>query len=281
MVLIVGCIFGFQAGAASPEQEAFELTRQLRQHDPYANVISTQTWQNAQMSSTGSMKIAVIQGPVPTGYIGLKNFFSNNLCQQFRHALIQFKANNIQRMIVDIRGNPGGQRMNAVCIAGLLVGERPILGVKGVPQLIPNIETFIEGVFNYNSEMWWFKSFTPQETTMPMVLIQDRQSQSAAEILSGALRDYRRAWITGTRSYGKGRTQEWAPLRDRPDLMMAHTIQQFFSPLGLSPEGVGVKPTVLPKPLKACIAGRANNSYPQVRDKQVQHALSVLDCVSR
>jgi carboxyl-terminal processing protease len=260
------------------EAEAGRLTREFRQHDPYAKVVSTEKWRRRQYSNANALKVSLIRQPVPTGYIRIRDFYSNYLCHHFRQQIVLFKRHGVRQLILDVRGNPGGQRLVAVCIAGLLIGPGPIVGIKPIPPLIPRLDHWIDGVSDIEGETWWAKSFSKQETDLPLVLIQNQQSASAAEILAAALRDYNRAWITGTRSYGKGRAQEWLPMRDRPDLMMAHTISQFFSPQGQSPEGVGVNTTPLSEEMKACVAQSTRDTY---RDSGLNHALAVLDCARR
>lgn len=279
VLALLGVVAGVQARAfTTVEDEATRLTNQFRQHDPYARVLQTERWRRAQYSSQQAIKASLIRGPVLTGFIRLTNFNGNQLCRLFRDQLAAFKRHGVQRLIIDIRNNPGGQRLVAVCIAGLFLGQQRIVGVKPLPPLIPHIENWVDGIWDADTDTWWYKSFVPQEWNMPVVVLQNRGTASAAEILSAALRDYNRAWILGTRSYGKGRGQEWNPMRGRPDLMIGHTISQFFSPQGHSPEGVGVDPTVLSPAMRECVTGRTGSRY---KDPVMNEALAVLDCAQK
>lgn len=266
------------ATASTLEDEARQLTQRLRAQDPYAKVMVTRNWQSAQSEGHGAIRHSLIgQGESLTGYIWLRDFNNTGLCTAFRRQLLKFHGEGVRRLILDVRGNPGGQRTNAVCIAGALIGPGRILGLKGLPSQIQKLDDWIDGLFDYGDETFWFQNFTPAETNIPAVLIQDKDTASAAEILSGALKDYGRATIIGTRSFGKGRSQECVPLRNRAELTICHTIQQIYLPKGGSPEGVGVAPTALSSRMQKCVAqARA----PRSKDVQMEYALSVLDCAA-
>jgi hypothetical protein len=281
MAVVVGLVLAAQVqAAASPlDDEAQALTRDLRRHDRYARVLATEQWRKRLVESADSLSVAIMPIDPLTGYIRIRDFYASSVCNTFNTKLAEFKKRGVKRMILDLRGNPGGQRLVAVCVAGLLIGPRPIFSVRSLTPSIPELEKWTDEDYNPQGTKLEFRAQSPQQTSMPIVLIQDRQTASAAEILSAALRDYRRAWIIGTRTFGKGRSQEWNPMRDRPDLMISFTINELFSPLGLSFEGKGVAPTALPHSVRLCtmvVMPPARNA-----DPQLIYALKLLNCVSK
>ncbi len=278
-VALLGLGLGFSAPAETAlELEAKQLTAQLGIHDKYARVLTREQWQSQQDQTDVLTSQITDRVGRRTGYIKLKNFYPTGLCRDFRNELIKFKSAKVGSLILDLRDNPGGQRMIAVCIAGLLLGPKPIVGVRDIPSLIPNLQNWVEDtILVPQSEMQWLAAVTNQETEMPMALLINSASASASEIVAAALRDYQRAWIVGRLTFGKGMAQEYSPMKDRPELIVGYTIQQFYSPLGISPERNGIIGTVAPDKVSTCAAVNGWISAPDV-DRAYAEAL--LDCGS-
>ena len=156
---------------------------------------------------TLSMKRAMIELPdIPfygeiapkTGYIYLTGF-TQDCGKQFRDAFIQLKnEKQIDKLIIDLRHNPGGLLVEAVDIVNLFVdkGEK-IVEMKG------RVEEW-NNTFRGEKE--------PIDTQIPIVVLVNGNSASAAEIVSGALQDLDRAVIVGEKTYGKGLVQTTKPL---------------------------------------------------------------------
>ena len=274
---LVSLGLGLEAvGQTALEAEAKRLTSELRVHDKYAVVLTFEQWRRSQEERQLSSEVTVSADGLLTGYIKLANFYPTRLCRDFRNELLKFKQAKVSRLIVDLRGNPGGQRLSAICIAGLLIGPHPIVGLKDVPVVIPNMDKWVEdSLFTVRAEMRWRMGITEQETDSPMVLLIDRSSASASELVAGALRDHQRAWIVGQRSLGKGMAQEYVPVKGRPELIIGYTIQQFYSPAGISPEGIGISPTPLPPAVRECVFQKARAGG---TDPERDYAEAVLDC---
>jgi len=272
LALLVG---GVQAlGQTALSQEANQMTKALRLHDPYARVIAVEEWSARYIGSEPSVTAEVVRG---TGYIRIKNFYSVHGCAQVRQHLQDFKRNNIKRLILDIRGNPGGERMSAICVAGLFTGPKRIAGFREVKSSIPKIEDWVmdEAGHTEGTEIGWIPSLMPQEFSGPVALLISRTTASAAELVAGALRDYRRAWLIGGRTFGKGMAQDHVPVKDRPGLILGYTTQQFYSPLGESPERIGVRPTFLPERVSGCVAEKR---WVNQDDFERAMAQAVLEC---
>ncbi|NET70755.1 MAG: PDZ domain-containing protein, partial [Sphaerospermopsis sp. SIO1G2] len=130
------------------------------------------------------------------GYIRL-NQFSANAGKEMRDAIKKLEAKTVSAYILDLRGNPGGLLFSSVEIAGMWLD-------KGV------IVSTINRQGDKDKEIARGRALT----TKPLVVLVDKGSASASEILSGALQDNKRATIVGTQTFGKGLVQSVRPLDD-------------------------------------------------------------------
>ena len=150
-----------------------------------------------------------------TGYIVLSQF-SSKASQETKEALEQLKKEGAEKIILDLRGNPGGLVQEAVNICNLFVAKNEI------------IVTTKSKVEKYNNT--YKTSREPIDTEIPLVIIVDGKSASASEIVSGALQDLDRAVIVGSRSFGKGLVQR--PLELVYGTQVKVTIARYFTPAG-------------------------------------------------
>ncbi len=149
------------------------------------------------------------------GYIRLASFTTN--CEkEVRKAVKELKKLNAQGLILDLRGNPGGLLIEAVKIVNLFVE-------KG--QLV----VYTKGkVKEYDQE--YKTTSSPLDTQTPLVVLVDRTSASASEIVAGALQDLDRAVIVGERTFGKGVVQVTRPLSHKAQLKI--TASKYYIPSG-------------------------------------------------
>ena len=127
-----------------------------------------------------------------TGYIFLTGF-TDGACREVREALDDVLAQGAKRLVFDLRGNPGGAVNEAVDIANLFLPKgKKVVYTKGK-------------MTNTNRE--YYTATEPVDSLMPLVVLVDGASASAAEIVSGSLQDFDRAVIMGARTYGKGLVQ--------------------------------------------------------------------------
>jgi carboxyl-terminal processing protease len=150
-----------------------------------------------------------------TGYIRFTNF-TQNCIADVKNALIKLKENNVQQIILDLRGNPGGLLTEAVEIVNLFVPQgNEIVSTKGkVKQFDEDFRTTKEAVDN----------------KIPLAVIINRGSASASEIVAGAIQDLDRGVIVGQRSYGKGLVQITRPLSYNTQLKI--TTAKYYIPSG-------------------------------------------------
>lgn len=126
------------------------------------------------------------------GYICLTGF-TDGTCKDVRQALMELKQQGADKMVLDLRGNPGGSVTEAVDIVNLFVPK----GRKVV---------YTRGKMKY-TEHDYYTAYEPIDTVMPLVVLIDGISASASEIVAGSLQDMDHAVIMGIRSYGKGLVQ--------------------------------------------------------------------------
>jgi carboxyl-terminal processing protease len=127
------------------------------------------------------------------GYIAL-NSFSGNPSKDFKQAFLNLKKQGITSLVIDMRNNPGGREEEAVEIANFFLPRGKVI-VTNKGRL-----TAMNNVFKTTRE--------PIDTEIPIAVLVNSGTASAAEILTGALQDYDRAVILGTRTYGKGLVQQ-------------------------------------------------------------------------
>lgn len=151
------------------------------------------------------------------GYIVLSRFNSKTTFET-KAALIDLKSQGAKKIILDLRGNPGGLLNEAISIVNLFVD-------KG--QVITTTKSVIE---KYN-QVYKTKA-EPVDTEIPLVVLVNGRSASASEIVSGGLQDLDRAVIVGARSFGKGLVQRPKKLTYGTQLKV--TISRYYTPSGRS-----------------------------------------------
>ena len=150
-----------------------------------------------------------------TGYIKLTNF-TKDAGKEVRDAMINLEKKGITSVILDLRGNPGGLLNEAVNVANVFVGKNhEIVSTKGKIKQMNNTYVTTEQAV---------------DTTIPMVVLADRGSASASEIVAGSLQDLDRAVIVGQRTFGKGLVQTTRPLSYNTQLKV--TTAKYYIPSG-------------------------------------------------
>ena len=149
------------------------------------------------------------------GYIVLSQFNSKTTFET-KAALVDLKSQGAKKLILDLRGNPGGLLNEAINVVNLFVD-------KG--QVITTTKSVIE---KYNQV--YKTKVEPVDTEIPLVVLVNGRSASASEIVSGGLQDLDRAVIVGARSFGKGLVQRPKKLTYGTQLKV--TISRYYTPSG-------------------------------------------------
>ncbi|MCF6139712.1 S41 family peptidase [Flavobacterium sp. K77] len=150
-----------------------------------------------------------------TGYIVLAHF-NKKASNETKEALEQLKKEGAERIILDVRDNPGGLLNEAVNICNLFVEKN---------EVIVTTKSKIE---KHNTT--YKTTQNPVDTTIPLVILVNGRSASASEIVAGALQDLDRAVVVGSRSFGKGLVQRPVDLTFGTQLKV--TISRYYTPSG-------------------------------------------------
>ena len=162
--------------------------------------------------------------PEDIQYIRLSSFISKNASTEIE-ALFN-SASGKKGIILDLRSNPGGLLTNAIYISDMLLKGGPIVSTVDRDR--------------YKSTT---RAHYGQVTDKPIVVLINKGSASASEILSGALKDNHRATIVGEQSFGKGLVQEINKLPDEAGMNI--TIQRYLTPSGQDINKKGITPDVV------------------------------------
>ncbi len=149
------------------------------------------------------------------GYLNL-NGFTEGSGKEVRNAIIEMKKQGMKGLVFDLRGNGGGSEMEAVNIVNCFVPKgKLVVSNRGKLKRVNNdYKTTVE----------------PVDTVMPVVVLVNGNSASASEITSGALQDFDRAVIMGTKTFGKGLVQTMLDLPYNGQLKM--TTNKYYIPSG-------------------------------------------------
>jgi len=162
------------------------------------------------------------------GYIRIVEF-QEKTSSDLEDALSKLETEGMEGLILDLRNNPGGLLDSAVEVSEkFLTPGKIIVSTKG-------------RVANQNLE-FYAKAKKPH-LDYPLVILINEGSASASEIVSGALRDHRRAILLGNKSFGKGSVQTVIPLKDGSAVRL--TTSKYFTPSGRPIHGVGILPDVV------------------------------------
>lgn len=153
--------------------------------------------------------------PDKVGYIRLTNF-TKDAGSETGNALKALKAQGATSIVLDLRGNPGGLLGEAVNVANLFVGRG-----QEVVSTRAKVKQW-DAVYKTTSN--------PVDTVIPLVVLVNRGSASASEIVAGSLQDLDRALIVGQRTFGKGLVQTTRPLSYNAQLKV--TTAKYYIPSG-------------------------------------------------
>ena len=151
--------------------------------------------------------------------------FQNNSREKLLQGLIDLDA-PVKGILLDMRDNPGGVLASAVSVASLFMTNTDVVQVKGRQSDSRTLSTQGAALLD----------------TMPVVVLQNRYSASAAEVLASSLQAQKRATILGEVSYGKGSVQSVIPLNDEQAVKL--TVAHYMTASGKKIDGVGVAPDV-------------------------------------
>lgn len=153
-----------------------------------------------------------------TGYIGLTRGFQHTSDEELREALNKLKGQGMRQLVLDLRGNPGGLLDQAIDVSSeFLPRGQVVVSVRGRSEY---------------SEPLVYKSSGAEPEDVPLVVLINRGSASASEIVAGAIQDHGRGLIVGETSFGKGLVQRVFQLPFNTGLTL--TTARYYTPYGRS-----------------------------------------------
>jgi len=180
-------------------------------------------WQAGEVIAVPVIRERIVLPSIPysgmlddeTGYI-LVEKFTEGVAQTMRDCAKSLKKKGMKRLVIDLRGNGGGLLSEAVNMVGLFVPRGSVVVTsKGRTA---------------SSNSTYRTSNEPFDVNLPLIVMVDSGTASASEIVSGALQDYDRATVIGTRTYGKGLVQS---IRSLPyDGQLKLTTAKYYTPSG-------------------------------------------------
>ena len=184
------------------------------------------------------------------GYISISGFKANTY-EQFEECLNELEQEGMQGLILDLRNNPGGLVRSVYQVGDALLPEGTMvytLDKKGNREDLKCDAEYLD---------------------IPLVLLVNENSASAAEILAGAVKDTGRGTLVGTQTFGKGLVQRLFTLPDGSGLNI--TVQKYYTPSGTSIHGIGIAPDV-----EAAAESATLTEIPTEEDTQLQKGLQVM-----
>ena len=185
------------------------------------------------LTFTRTLVRAIIENPTvkygmieKTGYLRLSEF-SSNTAERVQEALDSFKSAGFTSLVIDLRNNGGGLLSAAVDIADKFIDSGIIVSTKS-------------RISSENSVYTASARKTKVAKNFPVVVLINGASASASEILAGALKDSKTAYLVGERSYGKGSVQIPTPLISKDGFKI--TVARYYSPSDVNIDKRGIKP---------------------------------------
>ena len=162
------------------------------------------------------------------GYLRITNF-NENTGRETQEAIRSLEVKNprMKGLVLDLRNNPGGLLDSSVTVASAFLNGGEVVTQRGRNP---------RDIERYNARGG------DMLHGLPVVVLVNPGTASAAEIVSGALQDRRRAVIVGVTSFGKGSVQSVIPMRDGSDGAVKLTIARYYTPSGRSIQRTGIEP---------------------------------------
>lgn len=191
------------------------------------------------------------------GYIQIKSF-QEKTDREVRKAFLQLdKKENLKGLVLDLRNNPGGLLSQAQLVSDLFLESGVIVSTKGKNgAFVETLHAKKEGTLRF----------------VPIIVLINGGTASAAEIVAGALQDHKRAVLLGTPSFGKGSVQTIIDLEDGSGLKL--TVARYYTPKGRAIQAVGDFPDVYVS--NRAIAVESENEARALREKDLKGRLKTL-----
>ncbi len=196
----------------------------------------------------------VISFDESVGYVKITNF-DNGTFEQFKTAVEELKKAGCDKLVLDVRYNPGGLLTSVVDILDYILPEGPIV------RLVDN---------RGNEEVEYSDA---ESLDMPLVVLCNESTASAGELFTAAIKDYKKALIVGTVTYGKGTVQRITQLYNGGALSISYKL--YSPPYSDNYEGIGITPDIEIE-LDEALAGKNIYKITDEEDNQIGRAVKAL-----
>ena len=205
------------------------------------------------------------------GYISVSQF-DTVTADQFKSAIDDLEKQGMEKMVVDLRNNPGGVVDAVVSMLDYILPDD--LVIEGDPNLVrkKKNKTLLVYMADKNGEGEQYYASDGHEVDVPLAVLVNGQSASASEVFSGALKAYDKAKLVGTKTFGKGIVQTLFPLDNGTAIKM--TVAHYYTPSGFDLHGKGLEPDV-PVELKEDLKTKVTIKHDE--DNQLSEALKALN----
>jgi carboxyl-terminal processing protease len=163
------------------------------------------------------------------GLIRLASFYAN-AADDLLQAMRYLKLEGMEKLILDLRYNPGGYLDQAVKVADTFLKKDDLI-------------TYTYGRSSPHREFKDQETDTEGFSDIPLIVLINQFSASASEVVTGALKDNKRAFVVGETSFGKGSVQEVFQLQDEAGLRL--TVAHYYSPSGVCIHEIGIRPDLI------------------------------------
>ncbi|HJC46617.1 MAG TPA: S41 family peptidase [Candidatus Lachnoclostridium pullistercoris] len=199
-----------------------------------------------------TMKRAAIETPTVeyqmmennTGYV-LVTQFEGVTASQFKAAVDDLQSQGMEKLIIDLRNNPGGLLDAAVEMAAYLLPDGTIVRTEyknGTGDEYFSEDGQLKAETDAGTRLSQYPMEDGRELDIPMAILVNGNSASAAEVFAGAMRDFDRAVLVGTTTFGKGIVQSVIPFTDGDAIKI--TTAHYFTPSGFDLHGKGLEPDI-------------------------------------
>jgi carboxyl-terminal processing protease len=185
------------------------------------------------------------------GYIKI-NQFQEQTSSDLSNAIEELMKKNITSLVLDLRNNPGGLLNSAVDVSS---------------QFLPAGKLVVYIKDRKGDKVEYKSGKHKTDFNLPMIVLVNQGSASASEIVAGALKDWNRAVILGTQTFGKGSVQSVVPLGDGSALRL--TTARYYTPKGISIQTTGITPDIIVKPE----VKEGEKARPAIREKDLEKHL--------
>jgi carboxyl-terminal processing protease len=240
--LLGGDIIAFIDGTPSDDMKIMEAVHRIK-GPPGTKVVLTIQREGSPMRDVPLVRAVItplnirdtILGDTGIGYVAIHSF-SEHTADNLHEALERFAAAHVNGVILDLRSNPGGLLQEATRVVDLfLPGGLLIVSTEARDPA---------------QRAKWFSSEKKDLPRFPLVVLVNEYSASASEIVSGALKDHRRAIIMGRRTFGKASVQSITPISEDRAQALRMTVARYYTPSHNEIHEVGIEPDVTLPPAR-------------------------------